>query len=456
MTESLIEPQITHASKPMVTVTAQSAEWDTSRLAWNRAVDQQPAMVAYPRHAQDVADMIRTATNAGLRIAAQGTGHHAGALGTLANTILLRTDQMRTIDVDVASRRVRVGAGALWGEVTQSLAPHGLMGLAGSAADVGVTGYLLGGGYSWLAREFGVGCNSIVAAELVTGDGLIHRVDSDHEPDLLWAVKGGRGAVGIVTELEFMTYPVATIYAGMLLYPLEQAFDVFAAYGQWTQDLDPAATTCVRVLRLPPDPNLPDPLRGQAFVGIDGAINLPADQSASLLAPLRQLGPVIDSFSEIPGAELDQIHMDPPVPVPGLVDGLILDDLTDDAITALLGVVGYGADCPLLAVDVRHLQGAAGAPASDGGIVDHIPGKFLLCGIGVASNASMAQRVRRSIDDLKTAMLPWANDRLFSNFCEASPGSEVASRLYTATAAQRLAALREHHDPHRIFVIVND
>ena len=110
--------------------------------------------------------------------------------------MLPRTDALREIAVDTERRIVRVGAGVLWGEVTDALAPHGLTALAGSARDVGVAGYLLGGGYSWLARRHGLGASNIVAVELVTGDGELLRADADRHAELFWAVRGAGANVG--------------------------------------------------------------------------------------------------------------------------------------------------------------------------------------------------------------------------------------------------------------------
>ena len=227
-------------------------DWDAVRAAWNLSVDQQPAMVALPENATDVAAVLDFARGAGLHVAPQGTGHNASPLGDLAATILLRTDRMREVTVDPIAQSVRVGAGVSWSEVTDALAPHGLVGRAGSSGSVGVAGFTLGGGYSWLARRHGLAANSVTAVELVTGDGVFHRVDALTEPELFWAVRGGGANVGIVCSLEFAVLPVVQVYGGALLFPIERAAEVLASYEEWTRELDESATTCVRLLRLPP------------------------------------------------------------------------------------------------------------------------------------------------------------------------------------------------------------
>jgi len=168
-------------------------EWDEARQAWNLAFDQQPAAVALPEAAADVAAIVDFARARGLRVAPQGTEHNAPPLGLMADTILVKTPRMRAVTIDPEARTARVEAGVLWLEVTSSAAEHGLAALAGSSPDVGVVGYSLGGGISWLARKHGLSANSMTAVEIVTADGRIVRADSEREPELFWAVRGGGG-----------------------------------------------------------------------------------------------------------------------------------------------------------------------------------------------------------------------------------------------------------------------
>src|SRR5947209_1242014 len=183
-------------------VIPQHARFDEARQAWNLAVDQRPAAVVFPESTQDVAAAILFAREFGQQVAAQGTGHNAGPLGSLEDTILLKTERMRRVTIDPVARTARVEAGALWLEVVEAAAQHGLAALAGSSPDVGVVGYTLGGGVSFLGRKYGLAANAVRAIELVTADGSLVRADRDDEPDLFWALRGGGGSFGIVTALE--------------------------------------------------------------------------------------------------------------------------------------------------------------------------------------------------------------------------------------------------------------
>src|SRR4051812_45173338 len=181
--------------------------YDEARMPWNVAVDQRPAAVAYPACADEVSDIVRSAVASGLRVAPRGTGHNAGPLGPLDDTVLLRTSAMTDVEIDAERLVARIGAGALWADVVEAAAPYGLAALHGSSPDVGVVGYSLGGGIGWYARQLGMATNSILGVDLVLGDGTRIHADADTNPDVFWAVRGGGGNFGIVTELEMRLFP---------------------------------------------------------------------------------------------------------------------------------------------------------------------------------------------------------------------------------------------------------
>src|SRR5690242_10648429 len=154
--------------------------WDDARGAFNLLLDQQPAAIAFPADAGEVADAVACARAMGLRVAPQAAAHNQGALGSLENTLLLNVSRLQEVRVDPGARRVRVGAGVRWGQVVPRLSAHGLAALHGSSPDVGVAGYSLGGGMGWLARKHGLQTNAITALDLVTADGELVRADAEH------------------------------------------------------------------------------------------------------------------------------------------------------------------------------------------------------------------------------------------------------------------------------------
>jgi FAD/FMN-containing dehydrogenase len=195
------------------------AGWDQGRTPWVINVVHDPAAVALVTTVQDVAATVRSAAACDLRVLAEGTGHGAKPVGSLADTVLLRTCALKMVDVDPATRSAWVGAGAEWGHVSAAAAEHGLIVQAGSAADVGVAGLLLSGGVSWLARSHGLAVNDILAVEMVDARGAIRFVDAAPDPDLFWAVRGGGGGLGVVTRFRLRLHTVPAIVAGTLFFP---------------------------------------------------------------------------------------------------------------------------------------------------------------------------------------------------------------------------------------------
>jgi FAD binding domain len=419
------------------------AAYDQARQAWNLAVDQRPAVVVQAGSAADVAQAVRYARTHRIRIAPQGTGHGAGPLEPLDGAMLLRTTRMRTVHIDPAARTARAEAGALWQDVTVPAAQHSLAALAGNAATVGVTGYTLGGGLGWLARRYGLAANSITAAELVTPDGDLVRADADHEPDLFWAVRGG-GGVGVVTALEMRLYPVRDLYAGNLFFPIQRAAEVLHAWRAWTDTVPDEVSSQGRLVRLPPAPQLPEPLRGRAFVKVEAAYLGDAGTGAELTQPLRRLGPELDTFATVPPSALSQLHMDPGQPVPFQGTGAFLSDFPAAAIDALVGLAGPDADTLLASVEVGHLGGALARPAPGGGAQPSIDANYLVAAVGAAPTPDLAAAVRAQAHAVKVALAPWHASYDYYDFGDAPA---PASAVLPPASYRRLQIVKAAYDP---------
>jgi hypothetical protein len=422
--------------------------WDAARRAWHLVVDQRPEFVVSAETVADVVAVVTYAAAEGLRVVPQTTGHGAPAMQAISGCILLKTERMNGVEVDPVSRHARVEAGARWGDVVPLAAAHGLAALHGSSPDVGVVGYTLGGGVGWLARQYGLACNSVLAADVVTSDGSTLRVDADHHPDLFWALRGGGGSFGIVTALEFQLYPVRKVYAGVLFFPLERAAEVLHAWRQWTLTLPDSVTSIGRLLRFPPIPDLPEVLRGHSFVVVEACILGDELTASALLEPLRDLGAEIDTFALVPATELADLHMDPPQPVEALVHHRLLHAITDEAIDALVSAAGPHSDSPLLSVEVRHLGGALHHASDDDGVLGRVDADYLLIGIGLLGGAGAAAHVGEQLDLVVDALDPWGSDRDFLNLAERVSSPE---RLF-GDHARRLADVAATYDPGGLMV----
>jgi FAD/FMN-containing dehydrogenase len=425
------------------------AGYDQAREAWNLAVDRRPAVVVAAESAADVAEAVRYARSHEMRIAPQGTGHGAGPLEPLDGAMLLRTTRMRKVRIDPAARTARAEAGAVWQDVIDPAAEHGLAGLAGSSAGVGVAGYTLGGGLGWLARRYGLAASSVTAAELVTPDGQLVRADASREPDLLWAVRGGGGSVGVLTALEMRLYPVRELYAGDLFFPIARTAEVLSAWHAWTATIPDEVTSMTHVLRFPPLPQLPEELRGQTFAVLEAAYLGDAASGAELIEPLRSLGPERDTFATIPASALGQLNMDPDQPAPLRGDGTLLADLPAGAIDALVAVAGPDVDTPLASIEVRHLGGALARPAADGGAQPAIEANYMIFSAGFAPTADVAAAVGQHTQAVKDALATWHARYDYYNFAETPAG---ASAVLPPASYERLEKIKTSYDPDQMII----
>jgi hypothetical protein len=424
------------------------ANWDEARRPWNLAHDQRPAFVAFPESAEDVVAIVQHARANGLRVAPQGTGHNAGPLGDLKGTILLSTSRMRGVEIDVEARRARVAAGTLWLEVIEPASAHGLAPLAGSSPDVGVVGYSLGGGVSWLARKYGLSANSVLAVELVTADGRLRRVDHDNDRDLFWALRGGGGSFGVVTAMEIALYPMRELYAGAMFWDWSRASEVLHAWREWTLTVPEEVTSSARILQLPPIPEIPEPLRGRSVVTIDAAVIGDRAFGAETVQALRDLAPEIDTFDMVPPVALSRLHQDPEEPMPVLSEHRLLADLPGEAVDAFVAIAGPDSGSTLMIAEIRHLGGALGEIRPGHGALASLEAGYLLFGGGMAATPEMAEGLKATLAPFKAAMAEWDAGRGYFNFEESS----VSSRsFYDEVTHRHLRRIKAEVDPGDLF-----
>ncbi|MFF1823527.1 FAD-binding oxidoreductase [Kribbella sp. NPDC058245] len=419
---------------------ASDAEYDAERRAWHLLVDQQPVAIVQVADLADIQATVRVAAEYGVPVITQPGGHGASK-ATAGPGILLRTGDLTGIDI--GAETVRVEAGVKWRDLNAALDGTGLSSLPGSSGDVSVIGYLLGGGYSWFGRKYGLAANQVRSFGLVDADGNFQHVAADTDPDLFWALRGGGGEFGVVTSVELELTPCDTIHGGRMLWHYEHARPVLRAFASVTSSAPDELTVWAWLLNVPDAPFVPAPMRGRWMVAIDVAFLGDMSGMDELIAPIRAAGtPFADALGELPLAEVGRISQEPEDPMPAVGRAGLLTAFGDQAIDALLDAVDAGL--PLVgAIEVRHLGGAFAQSGKADGAGGPVSEPYFLLTGGAALAPELEQAVDTALLGLLDAVKPSLSDRVPVNFAIEEP----IERLYPAETLSRLREIKKRVDP---------
>lgn len=398
-------------------------EYDVQRRALDPALDSRPAMVAEALTPADVQAAVRVARDHDLPLTVQSTGH--GTMVPVDGGLLLRTGRMGHVLVDPQRRIARVGPGARWSDVIAAAEPFGLAPLSGDTPSVGVAGYTLGGGYSWLSRRYGFAADSLLRADVVTADGRLRTASLKQDPELFWALRGGSGNFGVVTSLEFRLHRAAEVYGGVAHYPIERAADLLAHLVDHADERPDALSLAVVLLRVSPVDGIGGPV-----VAVRGVHAGPAAEARLALRPVRAVAgqALADSFRTMRYAETSGIGGTAPRrfeqydDLPAAVRDEMVDVVTRE---------GSGVN----ALEVRQWGGAMASPDQpDPGPVSHRDAAFAvkMDGTGAGTEALAAHATGGS----------------FLNFLHDTSRTHTA---YTPPDFQRLRELKWAFDPEELF-----
>lgn len=417
--------------------------WEAASAPWNVAVAERPNAVLVAANAGDVVAGVRLAVARGVKVAVTGPGR--GASATLASTLRVRTDRLQRIEVDRAARTARVGAGVSWGALQAALDGTGLTGPVGSSPSVSVVGLLLQGGYSWFSRQVGAAAGSLRAAEVVAADGSIRWIDDGVDPEAMSALRGGGGGFAAVTEVLLDLIEAPNLAGGRLMLPIEAAPAVLAAYAAATRTAPPEITLWCSALRFPPLPELPEPLRGKAFVAVDAVSTAGLDALEFALDGVRAAGPVVHDTLDVRTASgIPAICEEPVAPTPTVQRGFTLADLPDDAVAAFTAAVTQPG--PHLAIQLRH---TGGGPVLRDGLGTAVADGYVVNALAVAPTPAAQEAARQANQRLAVALAPWRGGRPLPSFVDPVDGLAAA---YDGEQRARLDAVARRWDPEGTFV----
>ena len=427
--------------------------YDDARRVWNGMIDRRPALVAGCRGVADVIASVRFAREQRLLLAVRGGGHNVAGFGTCDGGLVVDLSAMRGVGVDPTRRTVRVGGGATWADVDRETQVFGLAVPGGIVSTTGVGGLTLGGGQGWLRRTYGMACDSLVSADVVTADGELVTASESENADLFWALRGGGGNFGVVTSFEFRAHPVGPLvaFAGPA-YPLESAPAVIAAMRSFAAGAPDEVNLSATWWSVPPVAGFPEDLHGRPVIILGAAYVGPPEEGERILQPLREIEqPLLDLSATLPYTALQQMF-DPFFPARELHyywKSIYLAGLGEEVVKTLADHVA-ARPSPMSMAGLWALGGALGRvdPAATATGARDAP--FLLEILANWADATDSDTNIAWARELFTAMEPHGTGKTNLNF----PGLGEEPELVRAAFGDgwsRLVEVKREYDPTNLF-----
>lgn len=414
---------------------------------FNTSIVHSPDVVVVAQSASDVVEAIRYAAHLYYTVTVQATGH--GAAEPITSGMLIITRNLNNLSIDPETRIATIGAGVRWGAVITEAAKYGLAPITGSSPNVGAIGFLLGGGVGPLARSHGFGSDYVQSFTVATGAGDLVEASAEENPDLFWALRGGKVGFGIVTEARVRLVELPTLYGGNLFYEEDSIEAAFRAWVTWTATADPQVTTSAFIVNFPPLDLLPPPLRGRRLLNIRFAYPGESQRGAELAAPLYSFAPVyMGSIEELPADKIARVHNDPTTPGPSWVRGQMLGPIDQDFATVVLQAIGKGASAPFMGVEIRHIGEATKQDVPEGSSVGGRGADYTM-GVIATNPAVFATEVPGAVARLFDSVKQWTYPENNMNFV----GHNGPYFVHTASDENfaRLDSIRKQYDPEGIF-----
>jgi FAD/FMN-containing dehydrogenase len=432
-------------------ITPAHPAYDAERRVWHGAIDRRPALIAKTASAADVVTALRYALDHDLPFAVRAGGHSLAGFSVIDDGLVIDLRGLRRIAIDLDRGTARVGAGLQWGELDAATQAHGLAVTGGRISDTGVAGLTLGSGSGWLERRHGLTADSLRGATVVTATGdVVHASEHEH-PDLFWALRGGGGNFGIVTEFEFRLHEVGpTVLAGPLLFDYDRGAEVLDAYREIMEAAEDDLGGCAVLHLAPPAPFVPADLIGRPVVSIMVAAFGELERAHRLVAPLRALRPVADAVAPVPYTELQRmIDAGSPRGLQGQFESAFMDALPPTAIEAVLDVAAR-IPSPFTEVLLQPLGGAYERVEPGATALAHRDAPWMYHALAQWADSADTPRNREWTDELVAAMRPYSRRATHPNHVSSDRQERVRS-FYGAETYARLVAVKDRWDPGNVF-----
>jgi FAD/FMN-containing dehydrogenase len=429
--------------------------YDKARAVWNGSIDKRPALIVRPTGAADVIDAVNYAREKGLPLAVRCGGHSVAGNGTVDGGVLVDLSSLKGVHVDPEARTARVNGGVLVGELDRETQLFGLATPSGRVTTTGVGGFTLGGGYGWLSPKFGLACDNLLSAEVVTADGRLVTASEAENDDLLWGLRGGSSNFGVATSYEFRLHPLGPIVlAGLLVHPIDEANSVLRANRDYVESAPEELVTATAILQAPPAEFIPRQLHGKPVLGLFVIYIGDPEEGGAAVAPVKALGsPAADLVAPMPYTAF-QAMIDPFTPR-GLLNyhrGIHLNALPDEAIDRYVDLgteIALVSAATTMSVLFRH-GGAVSRVPDDATAAGHRDAAYMAHPIACWQDPAQAPLHLDWVQRFSETMAPFTTGGVYLNF-EPDEGEERVRAGYGAEKYAKLVTLKDKWDPDNLF-----
>ena len=425
--------------------------YDQARQIWNAMIDRRPAVIVQPADAGDVGPAIQFARANALEISVRGAGHNIAGNAVCNGGMMIDFSNMRNVRVDPGKKRATAGPGATLADLDNATQQHGLATPVGINSTTGIAGLTLGGGFGWLTRKHGMTIDNLISAEVVTADGKRLGASEKDNAELFWALRGGGGNFGVVTEFEFALHPVGPeILAGLIVFPFAQAKQVLTRYRQFANAAPEDLNVWAVLRQAPPLPFLPENVHGQEVVVLPIFYAGAVAEGQKLVERLRTFGDVLGEHIGAQPYTQWQKAFDPLL-APGARNYWKSHNFTEISDGAFDAIIEYAGKLPSpqCEIFIGHIAGAANRVAPDATAYTHRDAKFVLNVHGrwdsPAQDASGVEWARAFFN----ASAPYASAGAYVNFMTEEEGNRVAAAY--GSNYDRLVQIKRRYDPENVF-----
>jgi len=426
------------------------ATYDQARAVYNGMIDKHPALIARCTDVADVIAAVNAARDSGMLLAVRGGAHNGAGLGTCDGGLVIDLSPMKGVFVDPARNTLRVGGGCTWGDVDHAASAYGLATPSGFLSTTGVGGLTLGGGIGYLSRTYGLTIDNLLSAEVVLADGRVVHASSSENADLFWALRGGGGNFGVVTSFEFKAHPVATVYGGPMLWPMDQARELMKWWREFILTAPEDINGWFGFVTVPPGPPFPEAVHLQKMCAVVWCYTGPLDQAEARFRPIRDaMPPAVDFAGPIPWPVL-QSMFDGLYP-PGLQwywKADFVSDLSDKAIDLHLK---YAHQLPSMhsTMHLYPINGAAHRAGPGDTAFSYRDANFASVIVGVDPDPANNDRIVQWAKDYWLALHPHSAGGGYINMMM-DEGNDNVKAAYRDNYA-RLAEIKRKYDPANLF-----